>query len=162
MLSLSVSGLRFIGLYFVFLPVFLIMLPGVTSAQADASAAVDEVDAKFGWLDDPSGDLSLQQAINRFEYNGFKPIGGSLSRGYTLSDSWLSLTLTASELMDFDYLWMEPSQLNEVDVYYQTGINASEAGNYLKLSLGDHGDSAEKPYLHFRMLFPLKSMRSYL
>ncbi len=137
------------------------MLLGVASTEADASAIVGKMDARLSWLDDPTGELSLQQVINRLDHNSFKPVGSSISRGYTLSDSWLSLTLTASELNEFDYLWMEPSQLNEVDVYYQTGVNASESESYQTLSLGDHGHEAEKPYLHFRMLFPLKSIRSY-
>lgn len=140
-------------------------LLSISPAQANYPEARSHADqrltARFMWLDDPEEPLELQQVINRLEHDAFKPLDGSLGRGYTLSNSWLSLKLTDSELNSFDYLWMSPSQLNEVDVYFQTGIDAKDADSYQKVALGDHTSSAEKPYIHFRMLFPLKSIRSY-
>lgn len=123
--------------------------------------ASDRAELPFDWLDNPGKPLELQQVINRLEQGAFQPLGTSLGRGYTLSNSWLSFTLTEKQLSSFDYLWMSPSQLNEVDVYYQTGIDASDADSYQMVALGDHTASSEKPYLHFRMLFPLKSIRAY-
>lgn len=138
----------------------------VTPAEAKHPEIPRDMDeqrmfVQFSWLDNPGEPLALQQVINRLEHDAFEPLADSLGRGYTLSNSWLSLRLTDKELNTFDYLWMSPSQLNEVDVYFQTGVDPGDADSYQKVSLGDHTPSAEKPYLHFRMLFPLKSIRSY-
>lgn len=119
------------------------------------------LDAHFDWLDDPGEALALQQVIDRWASGEFEPLPGALGRGYTLSHSWLSLRLSDLELNLYDYLWMEPSQLNEVDVFYQVGIDALDAGSYQMLSLGDHTPGDLKPYRHFRLLFPLKNIRAY-
>ena len=139
----------------------LVVQPVMADTSGTVQSSPERLDVEFSWLDDPGEPLSLQQAINRYRHNAFQPMGHSIGRGYTLSNSWLSLTVSDAQLNSFDYLWMEPSHLNIVDVYYQTGTDRHDAGSYQKLSLGDHADSSEKTYRHFRMLFPLKKIRAY-
>jgi len=111
--------------------------------------------AQFSWLDNPGAAMNLQQVINRDRHQAFERLTQPLGRGYTLSNSWLSLRLSAAQLAHYDYLWLAPSQLNEVDIYYQVGADSANASHYKMRSLGDHTLAIEKPFLHFRMLFPL-------
>lgn len=160
-LAIRRFGLRAVPL------IFTLLLPILLSSQVSAAlpgvqtGLPDKEVARFDWLDDPDEPLTLQQVINRRQHGTFQTLDGALGRGYTLSNSWLSLRLTAQELEHFDYLWMAPSHLNELDVYYQTGLDAKDEGSYQKLSLGDHADGSEKPYRHFRMIFPLKRIQEY-
>lgn len=145
------------------LMVFCALLAILSAQFAHAEAKYPQHrDVSFDWLGNPGEVFSLQQVIHRKREGAFKPIGKSLARGYTLDNSWLSFKVTQEDLLRYEYLWMSPSQLNEVDVYYQIGVDAGDASNFQRVRLGDHAPGDEKPYLHFRMLFPLEHIRSYL
>ena len=135
--------------------------PDRSVEPAPERVLADKKPAAFYWLDDPAGQMSLQEAIERFNRGGLGASQTSLGRGFTLKTSWLHLTLTAAELAVYDYLWLEPSHLNEVDLYYPTLPNALDATSYQKVALGDHTPAAERPYQHFRALFPLERIRNY-
>ena len=142
----------------VFLALTISLQAGV--ASADQQQPVDSLmpsrqAAQFSWLDNPGTPMNLQQVINRDRHQAFERLTQPLGRGYTLSNSWLSLRLSAAQLAHYDYLWLAPSQLNEVDVYYQVGTDPTNASDYKMRALGDHTLAIDKPFLHFRMIFPL-------
>lgn len=115
----------------------------------------EEQELVFEWLDDPGEPMSLQQVINRGNHEAFTKLSRPLGRGYTLSNSWLRLRITERQRQYYRYLWMFPSQLDNVDVYYQVGLDRQNAGHYQHKAFGDHVADTEKSFIHFRMLFPL-------
>jgi len=149
-------------LFFPVLVIFFLTTSQALGNPSDfSSGGPGRSEVQFDWLDNPGEIFELQEVLDRYEHGAFRSLSGSLSRGYTLSSSWLSLNVTDEQLRIFDYLWMSPSQLNEVDLYYQVGTDSDKAGSYQKVALGDHAASEKKPYLHFRMIFPLKNIRAY-
>lgn len=160
-LILVIFGLVPVGFGLVLVGFGLVAVPALADAGL-SSDRLSERDVSLYWLDDPGEPLDLQQVINGYNEGQFTRLNNTLSRGYTLSSSWLRLSLTQEELNRFDYLWMEPSHVNEIEVFYQMDTNPSDAASFLKVSLGDHHPAQSQPLQHFRPIFPLKMVRENL
>ena len=130
-----------------------LLLIGWGSAKAQASERDDHDGViERRWLDDPSGTLSPQAALA----GDWKPFQGSLSRGYTLSTTWLRLKIDpdaagpASIPADHRLvLAIAPGHLDEIAVFRVDRLSAPP------LLVGDthRMTGAQQSLLHYSVVY---------
>ncbi|WPL19535.1 Signal transduction histidine-protein kinase ArlS [Thiorhodovibrio winogradskyi] len=108
------------------------------------------------FLDDPEGTQTFAAVLRAWQQGQFQSLPGHLGRGYTDGVSWLALRLTnPSETPQDAELRLNPSYLNEVDIYVQQGGDDQRPADYRTVSLGDHAPVLEMPLIAPAMRLPL-------
>ena len=90
-------------------------------------------------LVDPTGKLTLTDAISPAIAHRFTSIPGNMNRGYTRDAVWLRFRMKRTpRFPEQSYLCLGPQYLDRVEVYLQTGDNPTDQSAYRKTVVGDH------------------------
>lgn len=109
------------------------------------------------YYNDPTGKQRLEDILEQEQSQLFKPIPGSLNRGYTADASWVRFTVRRDEhFPPVAYLWLDHPYIDNATVYLEKERGSVSESAYLKYTLGDNTPVSERPLQHTNMVVPLE------
>lgn len=137
----------------------LLSFPGYATAQPPLKLSTQSQAKLAGHLEmlvDPGGKLALTEVLAPQNTNRFVAIPGDLNRSYTRDTIWLrTRVMRSGQFPEQSWLRLGPSYIDTINVYLQTGTDASLAASYREIRMGDHVPVDQRPVRHPEFVLPV-------
>ena len=145
-----------------FLLVMILMVFCHLSAQASRlplrldKEPLYDLTGRMEQLVDPAGKLTLTDVLAPTVAARFKPLDGSLNKGYGSEAVWLRFAIMRSKgFPENAFLRLVPPNVDHVAVYIQSGLSSLQSNSYHEIRLGDHIPVVHRPVLNPDLVAPL-------